>query len=230
MENQIYIRKAKAEVNFTVILNKTITDERLSMESLGVLVSILCLPDDWVIRKNDLQERLRVGRRIIDKCFQELKNAGYLFEVDVVSQGTRFAGKGYIIYGESQEATDVQNVQREIEVSGVQNVHCPDVQNVHLLNKHNTTKETLYVEKFKKPSMAEVLHYAKEKHQFNDQQAQMFAEKFWNFYESKGWMVGKTPMKNWKSAISGTWKEKADDIKSKQQAFTKSTEVRFKFN
>jgi len=229
MENQIYIRKAKAEVNFTVILNKTITDERLSMESLGVLISILSLPDDWVIRKNDLQERLRVGRRIIDKCFLELKDAGYLFEVEVVSEGTRFAGKGYIIYGESQEATDVQNVQREMQVSGVQNVHCPGVQNVHLLNKHNTTKETLYGKKFQKPSLAEVLSFAKDKHQFNDAQAQIFAEKFWNFYESKGWLVGKTPMKNWKSAVSGTWKEKADEIKSKEQAFTKSTEVKFNF-
>ncbi len=228
MENQIYIRKAKAEVNFTVILNKTITDERLSMESLGVLVSILCLPDDWVIRKNDLQERLRVGRRIVDKCFQELKNAGYLFEVDVVSQGTRFAGKGYIIYGESQDATDVQNVHREIEVSGVQNVHCPDVQNVHLLNKQNT-KETLYVQKFLKPTLEEVLEYAKDKHGFTANQAKMFADKFWNFYESKGWLVGRSPMKNWKSAVSGTWKEKADEIKSKEQTFTKSTEVKFNF-
>lgn len=228
MENQIYIRKAKAEVNFTVVLNKTITDERLGMESLGVLVSILCLPDDWVIRKNDLQERLRVGRRIIDKCFQELKNAGYLFEVDVVSEGTRFAGKGYIIYGESQQATDVQNVHREIEVSGVQNVHCPDVQNVHLLNKQNT-KETLYVQKFQKPTPQEVLEYAKDKHGFTENQAKMFADKFWNFYESKGWLVGKSPMKNWKSAVSGTWKEKAEEIKSKNVTFTKSSEVNFKF-
>lgn len=229
MENQIYIRKAKAEVNFTVVLNKTITDERLSMESLGVLVSILCLPDDWVIRKNDLQERLRVGRRIIDKCFQELKKAGFLFEVDVVSEGTRFAGKGYIIYGESQQATDVQNVHREIEVSGVQNVHCPDVQNVHLLNKQNT-KETLYVQKFQKPTLQEVLEFAKDKHGFTESQAKMFADKFWNFYESKGWLVGKSPMKNWKSAVSGTWKEKAEEIKAKTVTFTKSSEVNFKFN
>jgi len=28
------------------------------------------------------------------------------------------------------------------------------------------------------------------------------AESFWNFYESKGWMVGKTKMKNWKAACA----------------------------
>ena len=30
------------------------------------------------------------------------------------------------------------------------------------------------------------------------------ATKFWNFYEAKGWMIGKNKMKNWKSAIK-TW-------------------------
>lgn len=38
---------------------------------------------------------------------------------------------------------------------------------------------------------------------------------FFNFYESKGWKVGKNPMKSWKSAIDGTWskaiKEKNKD-------------------
>jgi hypothetical protein len=33
------------------------------------------------------------------------------------------------------------------------------------------------------------------------------AESFISFYESKGWMIGKNPMKNWKSAIV-TWKKK----------------------
>jgi hypothetical protein len=28
---------------------------------------------------------------------------------------------------------------------------------------------------------------------------------FFNFYESKGWKVGKNPMKSWKSAVDGTW-------------------------
>lgn len=31
----------------------------------------------------------------------------------------------------------------------------------------------------------------------------MTAGSFWNFYETKGWMVGKSKMKNWKSALAG---------------------------
>lgn len=41
--------------------------------------------------------------------------------------------------------------------------------------------------------------------------SQVDAESFVNFYESKGWMVGKNKMKSWKSAIV-TW-EKRDNLK-----------------
>lgn len=32
--------------------------------------------------------------------------------------------------------------------------------------------------------------------------AERHSAEFWHFYESKGWMVGKNKMKNWKSAVS----------------------------
>lgn len=32
--------------------------------------------------------------------------------------------------------------------------------------------------------------------------AERHSAEFWHFYESKGWMVGKNKMKNWKSAAS----------------------------
>ena len=51
---------------------------------------------------------------------------------------------------------------------------------------------------FVKPSVAEIEAYCKEKGYNID------AEQFWNFYESKGWKVGNTPMKSWKSACV-TW-------------------------
>ena len=37
------------------------------------------------------------------------------------------------------------------------------------------------------------------------------AEKFWNFYEAKNWMIGKNKMKNWKSAVK-TWNFEKDNI------------------
>ena len=54
------------------------------------------------------------------------------------------------------------------------------------------------VKRFVKPSVEEIRSYCDEKGYGID------AEQFWNFYESKGWVVGKSPMKSWKAAII-TW-------------------------
>ena len=52
--------------------------------------------------------------------------------------------------------------------------------------------------KFKKPDVFEVAAYCRERQNGIDAQA------FVDFYESKGWMIGKNPMKDWKAAVR-TW-------------------------
>lgn len=52
--------------------------------------------------------------------------------------------------------------------------------------------------RFVKPSIDEIRAYCAEKGY------QVDAERFWCFYESKGWMVGKNHMKSWKAACT-TW-------------------------
>ncbi len=47
------------------------------------------------------------------------------------------------------------------------------------------------------------------------------ADTFWNFYESKNWMVGKNKMKDWKKAIAG-W-ESRDKQKTNQNGNTATT-------
>ena len=42
-------------------------------------------------------------------------------------------------------------------------------------------------------------------------QYQQQADKFWNFYEAKNWMIGKNKMKSWKAAIK-TWNFEKDNI------------------
>ena len=58
--------------------------------------------------------------------------------------------------------------------------------------------ETKKTSKFVKPTIEEIEAYCQQKGYKLD------AEYFFNFYESKGWKVGNTPMKSWKSAIV-TW-------------------------
>ena len=60
---------------------------------------------------------------------------------------------------------------------------------------------TIHNKYFNKPKLSEVKDYCLERNNNID------AEAFIAFYESKGWMVGKNKMKDWKSAII-TWEKK----------------------
>lgn len=63
----------------------------------------------------------------------------------------------------------------------------------------NNTKEN--PKKFKKPTLEELQAYINEKgYHFN-------AENFINYYDSVGWKIGKSPMKDWKAACR-TWESK----------------------
>lgn len=66
--------------------------------------------------------------------------------------------------------------------------------------------------KFKKPTVDEVEAYCRER------QNNVDAGKFWDFYEAKGWKVGKSPMKDWRSAVR-TW-EREDVRKPVERVFS----------
>ncbi len=66
-------------------------------------------------------------------------------------------------------------------------------------NSNNQTKKNNIKEKrFIKPAIEEIAAYCEERNNTVD------AQRFYDFYESKGWKVGNTPMKDWKAAIR-TW-------------------------
>lgn len=54
---------------------------------------------------------------------------------------------------------------------------------------------------FKKPTLEEVKSYCKERKNSVD------AQRFIDFYESKGWKVGTSPMKDWKASVR-TWEKR----------------------
>ena len=53
--------------------------------------------------------------------------------------------------------------------------------------------------RFKKPEQVEIGQYMCEK---GCQDWLAEADRFFNYYESNGWKVGKNPMKSWKSAVN----------------------------
>lgn len=71
--------------------------------------------------------------------------------------------------------------------------------------KSTTKVTTLTSTKFTPPTESEVVDYAQDKNLHFD------PIEFVNFYQSKGWKIGKEPMKDWKAACrtwESRWKEK----------------------
>ena len=80
-------------------------------------------------------------------------------------------------------------------------------------NKENKEKER----RFTPPTLSEVQEYIQEKGYHID------AESFIDFYESKGWMIGKSKMKDWKASVR-TWEKRRRDGQRMGQADDRRTE------
>ncbi len=75
-------------------------------------------------------------------------------------------------------------------------------------NINISTKEK--VKRFVKPTIEEIENYC------NERQNGIDATHFFNHYEAKGWLIGKTPMKDWKAAVR-TWERKSNDNDPKEK-------------
>lgn len=196
------IFKAKVESQFSVIANAALQDSRLSYEATGLLAMMLSLPDDWEIHKTWLQnQKVKCGRDKLTNMMKELVETGYVRKVVKQDESGRLDGVDWLVYG---EAVQLENRTTEKPSNG----------------KPVTTKETSIQKKqetkrFAAPTEKEVFDYLSEK----GYPYMIEAEKFCNFYESKGWKVGKNPMKNWKAAASG-WITRSNLVKKQAPTYT----------
>lgn len=65
---------------------------------------------------------------------------------------------------------------------------------------------------FQKPTIEEIREYCQERKNNVDPQ------RFFDFYESKGWLVGKSKMKDWKASVR-TWEKNSFNTQAKQDQF-----------
>ena len=84
--------------------------------------------------------------------------------------------------------------------------HCtggssPIAQEQELIEQELVNKKERSTRRFVKPSVQDIAAYCKARRNTVDPQA------FWDFYESKGWRVGNTPMKDWQAAVR-TWERR----------------------
>lgn len=172
--------------DYTTICNRIYKNSNLSLKAKGLLSLILSLSTHWNLSVSGLAAICKEGKTSINNTIKELIDQGYINRVQL-RKDNKFNGYQYIVF-ESPDLSYTQNTYTG-----------KDKELNTLRNKVSINK--ISKERFKKPDLEEIKLYCIERSNNVD------PERFYNYYESKGWKVGKSPMKNWKACIR-TWESR----------------------
>lgn len=181
---------------YSMCFNKWVLDKDIKNElGLLLIISSLCA-------KNGV-------------CFATNEYFAKLFDVTEVSISTKLKKlekKGYIKISYEKRGAEV--ISREIRLK---NILIDDLKKFESTVKKNFKENNIIdnnikeinnnkllftkkEERFSKPTIEEISSYCKERNNSVDPQ------RFYDFYESKGWMIGKSKMKDWKACVR-TWEK-----------------------
>jgi DNA-binding transcriptional regulator YhcF (GntR family) len=129
------------------------------------------------------------NKSAVNRFFDLLKKDGMIvLQNETVT--TRLTVCNYASYQDERNAHETQT-KRKRNASETQTKSIEEEQ------EEQQEKEE---KKFRKPTIEEIALYMEEKGMNN------VAERFYNFYEAKGWMIGRNQIKNWKACVI-TWKD-----------------------
>ena len=97
-----------------------------------------------------------------------------------------------------------------------------DTNNKEDININNNSLSKRESSRFQKPSIEEIRQYCSSRNNSVD------PEQFFNFYESKGWTIGKSPMKDWRAAVR-TWEKREKEIPQRKREFRRESVLEHNF-
>ena len=150
-----------------------------------------------------IAELLGVSVSWASKCLSHLLELGLVRVV-------KFDGRKRYVESTIQFKADLN------ESSMQDGIKVPHTDNNEYININNNSLYKKGSSRFKKPTIEEIRQYCLEEGYNVD------AEQFFNFYESKGWVVGKSPMKNWRAAVS-TWNKREKEIPQRKRESRKES-------
>lgn len=149
-----------------------------------------------------IAELLGVSISWASKCLSHLMEVGYVKMV-------RFDGRKRYVERAIQFKADLNN-------SSMQDGTL--VQHTNIENKY-INNNSLYKRgssHFQKPSLDDIRAYCISRGN------QVDPEQFFNFYESKGWIIGKSSMKDWRAAVR-TWEKREKEIPQRKREARKES-------
>ena len=186
-------------------------DERLPLGArlLYGEITALCNEKGYCWAGNTyFAELYKVSIRTVINWIKSLNDNGYLFSEFEYKENSKeiSARKLKIIQlgGEKNFTGVVKNNSRGSEKNCTDNNTCEYITTISkdiVVGQQQKKQKKQKNKKFKKPTIEEIAQYCKERNNKID------ANYFFDYYESKGWVIGKNPMKDWKAAVR-TWELK----------------------
>lgn len=191
------ILRKQQRAQYTVIDNTIFRDTELSNKALGMLCRMLSLPDGWEFSVMGLSALSNDGKSAVMSQLDELEELGYLVRTQV-RDGGKIAGVEYIV----SETRMSEKPYADFQHTGNQHTENPTQSNTNISNtKESNTKRY----RFKPPTVEEVAQY------ISENGFHINAEQFVDYYESNGWKVGRSPMKDYKATIRNWERRRRND-------------------
>ena len=164
--------------------------EWLSSSKQTVIKTISSLIEKGYIDKKDVYEngvrlcRYRASFLPTENCFDPIKNFDHLVKNE---EGNPIKNFDHLVNLEGKNDEKFDRGGQKVLPTHIN-------KNIYINNKEKGTV-------FSKPTLSEIEEYCRENN------IKIDAYQFYHFYESKDWMVGKSKMKKWKSAVR-TWENR----------------------
>lgn len=160
---------------------------------------IILKPGQVIKGRLQIARDLNINESKVKRIINLLKS-----DQQIDQQAKRYGSLITILNWDKYQERDQQNDQRATNErpTSDQRVTSKQEDKEHKNNKNNIYK------RFSPPTIEEVRAYCNERGNNVD------PEKFIDFYESKGWMVGKTKMKDWRAAVRN-WERNSASKSSK---------------
>lgn len=197
---------------FTILPNATIRDRSLSLKGVGLLCTMLSLPEGWNFSTAGLCAIcFQDGRDSICSGLKELESARYLVRKQIRTPDGKTAGVEWIV-------SDTPILENDSPNQAFPDTAFPDTEKTQQIKDRpkKGKKEKEYMEasptrsRFVPPCVDEVRAYCQERHNHID------AQRFVDYYAAAGWTRGKTKIKDWRACVR-TW-ERAESSKRQNNA------------
>ena len=216
------VHREEHNQNFTIIDNVVLQNVNLSFEARGFMAYLLSFPNDWSFSIKGIVKHSGASESVVRRLLAELQAEGYVVinrHVDKSGRVTRWSWDLFET-AKTPESTQMlksphveQTTCGKDQMWSEPHVDRPDVvittcgksdtiqsTNKYKVLKEQSTKEYKGHRDFVPPTVEEVRDYCLERDNHVNPDA------FVDFYTSKGWMVGKNKMKDWKAAVR-TWEK-----------------------